>query len=109
MVGAGPGALLGALAAALAAGNPVLTVLAAAETPPGLALLRRVVSATTGPGVVDVLGGSLPELAMALAPEGGVNVILDASGDPALGAALARVAANPGQRCTVRNPGRHAA
>lgn len=80
MVGAGPGALLGALAAALAAGNPVLTVLAAAETPPGLALLRRVVSATTGPGVVDVLGGSLPELAMALAPEGGVNVILDASG-----------------------------
>jgi acyl-CoA reductase-like NAD-dependent aldehyde dehydrogenase len=85
--------LVAELAPALAAGNTVVAVVS--ESRPLAALdLAEVLGISDVPGgVVNLLSGRRGELALPLAGHRDLNAIVDASGDPALGAEIDRLAA----------------
>jgi acyl-CoA reductase-like NAD-dependent aldehyde dehydrogenase len=95
--------LVAELAPALAAGNTV--VAAVSEARPLAALdLAEVLGISDVPGgVVNLLSGRRGELALALAGHRDLNAIVDAAGDPALGADIDRLAAESVTR--VRHAG----
>ena len=81
------------LAPALAAGNTVVAVLSEPAPLPGLDLGEVLGVSDLPGGVVNLLSGRRDELAAALAAHPGVNAVVDAAGDAALGAEIDRLAA----------------
>ena len=84
--------LVAEMAPALAAGNVVVAVLSEAEPLAGLDLAEVLGVSDVPGGVVNLLSGRRGELAGALATHRDLNAIVDATGDPELGAELDRLA-----------------
>jgi acyl-CoA reductase-like NAD-dependent aldehyde dehydrogenase len=85
--------LVAELAPVLAAGNTVVVVLSEAAPLSGLDLGEVLGISDVPGGVVNLLSGRRTELAGALAAHPGVNAVVDATGDPELGAEIDRLAA----------------
>jgi acyl-CoA reductase-like NAD-dependent aldehyde dehydrogenase len=90
--------LIGAIAAPLAAGNVVVAVCSERWPLAGLDLSEVLAVSDVPAGVVNLLAGRRAELATALGAHRDVNAIVDASGDPKLGAELDRLAAETVKR-----------
>jgi acyl-CoA reductase-like NAD-dependent aldehyde dehydrogenase len=89
---------------ALAAGNTVVAILSESSPHAGLDLAEVLGVSDIPAGVVNLLSGRRGELAMALGGHRDLNAIVDASGDPALGAELDRLAAE-----TIKRVSHHVA
>ena len=85
--------LVAEIAPALAAGNTVVAVLSEARPLAGLDLAEVLGVSDIPGGVVNLLSGRRTELATALGAHRDLNAIVDAGGDPELGAELDRLAA----------------
>jgi acyl-CoA reductase-like NAD-dependent aldehyde dehydrogenase len=85
--------LVAELAPALAAGNTVVAVLAETRPLAGLDLGEVLGVSDVPGGVVNLLSGRRAELALSLAGHRDLNALVDASGDPELGAEIDRLAA----------------
>jgi acyl-CoA reductase-like NAD-dependent aldehyde dehydrogenase len=85
--------LVAELAPALAAGNTVVAVLAETRPLAGLDLGEVLGISDVPGGVVNLLSGRRAELAPPLAGHRDLNALVDASGDPELGAEIDRLAA----------------
>jgi acyl-CoA reductase-like NAD-dependent aldehyde dehydrogenase len=85
--------LVAEIAPALAAGNTVVAILSEARPLAGLDLGEVLGVSDIPAGVVNLLSGRRAELATALGAHRDLNAIVDASGDPDLGAELDRLAA----------------
>ena len=85
--------LVAEVAPALAAGNTVVAVLSESQPLAGLDLAEVLGVSDIPAGVVNLLSGRRSELASALGAHRDVNAIVDAAGDPELGAELDRLAA----------------
>jgi acyl-CoA reductase-like NAD-dependent aldehyde dehydrogenase len=85
--------LIAEIAPALAAGNSVVAILSAARPLAGLDLAEVLGVSDIPGGVVNLLSGRRTELATALGAHRDLNAIIDAGGDPELGAELDRLAA----------------
>ncbi len=94
--------LVAELAPALAAGNTVVAILSEADPLPGLDLAEVLGVSDIPAGVVNLLSGRREELAPALGGHRELNAIVDASGDPELGAELDRLAAETIKRAAHR-------
>jgi acyl-CoA reductase-like NAD-dependent aldehyde dehydrogenase len=95
--------LIAELAPALAAGNTVVAVISERWPLPALDLGEVLGVSDVPGGVVNLLSGRRSELAPALGAHRDLNAIVDAAGDPELGAELDRLAAETVKRA------RHAA
>jgi acyl-CoA reductase-like NAD-dependent aldehyde dehydrogenase len=95
--------LIAELAPALAAGNTVVAVISERWPLPALDLAEVLGISDVPGGVVNLLSGRRSELALALGAHRDLNAIVDAAGDPELGAELDRLAAETVKRA------RHAA
>jgi acyl-CoA reductase-like NAD-dependent aldehyde dehydrogenase len=95
--------LIAELAPALAAGNTVVAVISERWPLPALDLGEVLGVSDVPGGVVNLVSGRRSELAPALGAHRDLNAILDAAGDPELGAELDRLAAETVKRA------RHAA
>jgi acyl-CoA reductase-like NAD-dependent aldehyde dehydrogenase len=84
--------LVAEIAPAVAAGNTVVAVLSDTAPLAGLDLAEVLGVSDFPGGVVNLLSGRRSELAPALGAHRDLNAIVDASGDPELGAALDRLA-----------------
>jgi acyl-CoA reductase-like NAD-dependent aldehyde dehydrogenase len=84
--------LLTELAPVLAAGNVAVVSLSERWPLPGLDLAEAIGVADVPAGVVGLLSGRTAELAPALAAHRGIDALVDAGGDDALGAELTRLA-----------------
>jgi acyl-CoA reductase-like NAD-dependent aldehyde dehydrogenase len=96
--------LVAEIAPALAAGNTVVAILSEAAPLAGLDLAEVLGVSDIPGGVVNLLSGRRGELAVALAGHRDLNAIIDASGDPALGAELDRLAAETIKRASHHAP-----
>jgi acyl-CoA reductase-like NAD-dependent aldehyde dehydrogenase len=85
--------LLTELAPVLAAGNVAVVGLCERWPLPGLDLAEAIGVADVPAGVVGLLSGRTAEVPPALAAHRSVDALVDAGGDPALGAELGRLAA----------------
>jgi aldehyde dehydrogenase (NAD+) len=90
--------LVGALAPPLAAGNAVVAICSERWPLAGLDLGEVLAVSDVPAGVVSLLAGRRDELAKALGAHRDLNAIVDASGDPALGEELDRLAAETVKR-----------
>jgi len=97
--------LIGAIAPALAAGNTVVAICSERWPLAGLDLGEVLAVSDVPAGVVNLLAGRRAELAPALGAHRDLNAIVDASGDPALGGELERLAAETVKRVLrIREP-----
>jgi acyl-CoA reductase-like NAD-dependent aldehyde dehydrogenase len=85
--------LVAEVAPALAAGNTVVAILSPSQPLAGLDLAEVLGVSDIPAGVVNLLSGRRAELATALGAHRDLNAIVDAVGDPELGAELDRLAA----------------
>jgi acyl-CoA reductase-like NAD-dependent aldehyde dehydrogenase len=85
--------LVAEIAPSLAAGNTVVAILSERRPLPGLDLGEVLGVSDVPAGVVNLLSGRRRELALALGAHRDLNAIVDAGGDPELGAELDRLAA----------------
>jgi acyl-CoA reductase-like NAD-dependent aldehyde dehydrogenase len=85
--------LVAELGPALAAGNAVVAIVSEPRPLAGLDLAEVLGVADVPGGVVNLLSGRRRELATALAGHHDVNAVVDAGGDPSLGAEIDRLAA----------------
>jgi acyl-CoA reductase-like NAD-dependent aldehyde dehydrogenase len=85
--------LVAELAPVLAAGNTVVAIVSAARPLAALDLAEVLGISDVPGGVVNLLSGRRGELAEALAGHHGLNAVVDAAGDPSLGAEIDRLAA----------------
>jgi acyl-CoA reductase-like NAD-dependent aldehyde dehydrogenase len=85
--------LVAELAPVIGAGNTVVAVLSESAPLSGLDLAEVLGVSDVPAGVVNLLSGRRAELAVALAAHPGVNAVVDAAGDAALGAEIERLAA----------------
>ena len=90
--------LVGAVAPALAAGNAVVAICSERWPLAGLDLGEVLAVSDVPAGTVNLLAGRRQELATALGAHRDLNAIVDASGDPELGAELDRLAAETVKR-----------
>jgi acyl-CoA reductase-like NAD-dependent aldehyde dehydrogenase len=95
--------LIAEVAPALAAGNTVVAVISERWPLPALDLAEVLGVSDVPGGVINLLSGRRSELAPALGAHRDLNAIVDAAGDPELGAELDRLAAETVKRA------RHAA
>jgi acyl-CoA reductase-like NAD-dependent aldehyde dehydrogenase len=84
--------LVAEIAPALAAGNTVVAILSDKRPLNGLDLAEVLGVSDVPGGVINLLSGRRSELAPALGAHRDLNAIVDASGDPDLGAELDRLA-----------------
>ena len=96
--------LVAELAPALAAGNTAVAVLSDERPLPGLDLGEVMGIADVPGGVVNLLSGRRAELAPVLAGHHALNAIVDATGDPALGAEIDKLAAESVTRVRHATP-----
>ena len=96
--------LVSEIAPALAAGNTVVAILSEAQPLAGLDLAEVLGVSDIPGGVVNLLSGRRPELATALGAHRDLNAIVDACGDPELGAELDRLAAETIKRTRHGDP-----
>jgi acyl-CoA reductase-like NAD-dependent aldehyde dehydrogenase len=96
--------LVAEVAPALAAGNTVVAILSQSQPLAGLDLAEVLGVSDIPGGVVNLLSGRRTELATALGAHRDLNAIVDAGGDPELGAELDRLAAETIKRARHREP-----
>ena len=97
--------LIGAIAPPLAAGNVVVAICSERWPLAGLDLGEVLAVSDVPGGVVNLLAGRRAELAPALGAHRDVNALVDASGDPELGADLDRLASETVKRVLrIREP-----
>jgi acyl-CoA reductase-like NAD-dependent aldehyde dehydrogenase len=92
------------LAPALAAGNTVVVIVSESAPLAGLDLAEVLGIADVPGGVVNLLSGRRGELAPALAGHHDLNAIVEAAGDPGLGAEIDRLAAESVTRVRHSRP-----
>jgi|SRR5579875_3134810 len=92
--------LVAEIAPALAAGNTVVAILSEAAPLAGLDLAEVLGVSDIPAGVVNLISGRRSELVPALGGHRDLNAIVDASGDPSLGAELDRLAAETIKRAS---------
>lgn len=95
--------LVAELAPALAAGNTAVAIVSEARPLAALDLAEVLGISDVPGGVVNLLSGRRGELAQALAGHHALNAVVDAAGDPTLGAEIDRLAAESVTR--VRHAG----
>ena len=95
--------LVAELAPALAAGNTAVAIVSEARPLAALDLAEVLGISDVPGGVVNLLSGRRGELAQALAGHHALNAVVDAAGDPSLGAEIDRLAAESVTR--VRHAG----
>jgi acyl-CoA reductase-like NAD-dependent aldehyde dehydrogenase len=97
--------LIGAIAPPLAAGNVVVAICSERWPLAGLDLGEVLAVSDVPGGVVNLLAGRRAELTPALGAHRDVNALVDASGDPELGADLDRLASETVKRVLrIREP-----
>jgi acyl-CoA reductase-like NAD-dependent aldehyde dehydrogenase len=96
--------LIAELAPVMAAGNTAVCLLSNEQPLPGLDLAEVLGIADVPGGVVNLLSGRRGELAPVLAGHHALNAIVDASGDPSLGAEIDRLAAESVTRVRHSQP-----
>jgi acyl-CoA reductase-like NAD-dependent aldehyde dehydrogenase len=96
--------LMAEIAPALAAGNTVVAVISERWPLPALDLAEVLGISDVPGGVVNLLSGRRSELAPALGAHRDLNAIVDAAGDPELGADLDRLAAETVKRARHTKP-----
>jgi acyl-CoA reductase-like NAD-dependent aldehyde dehydrogenase len=96
--------LIAEIAPALAAGNTVVAVISERWPLPALDLAEVLGISDVPGGVVNLLSGRRSELAPALGAHRDLNAIVDAAGDPELGADLDRLAAETVKRAHHAEP-----
>jgi acyl-CoA reductase-like NAD-dependent aldehyde dehydrogenase len=96
--------LVAELTPALAAGNTVVAVVSESKPLAGLDLAEVLGIADVPGGVVNLLSGRRRELVLALAGHHDLNAVVDAAGDPELGAEIDRLAAESVTRVRHSQP-----
>jgi acyl-CoA reductase-like NAD-dependent aldehyde dehydrogenase len=96
--------LIAELAPVMAAGNTAVCLLSDEQPLPGLDLAEVLGIADVPGGVVNLLSGRREELAPVLAGHHAVNAVVNASGDPSLGAEIDKLAAESVTRVRHAEP-----
>jgi acyl-CoA reductase-like NAD-dependent aldehyde dehydrogenase len=96
--------LIAELAPVMAAGNSAVCLLSNEHPLPGLDLAEVLGIADVPGGVVNLLSGRREELAPVLAGHHAVNAVVNASGDPSLGAEIDKLAAESVTRVRHAEP-----
>jgi acyl-CoA reductase-like NAD-dependent aldehyde dehydrogenase len=96
--------LIAELAPVMAAGNTAVCLLSNEQPLPGLDLAEVMGIADVPGGVVNLLSGRRAELTPVLAGHHALNAIMDASGDPTLGAEIDKLAAESVTRVRHATP-----
>ena len=96
--------LVAELAPSIAAGNAAVAIVSESRPLPGLDLAEVLGVSDVPGGVVNLLSGRRGELAPALAGHHDLNAVVDASGDPPLGAEIDRLAAESVTRVRHASP-----